>query len=289
MWSRTANEIQHSIRKVALPNGQRPMTKRTVEKGILFSAPMVRALLDNRKTQTRRIIDLDSLKVDIRGTVRGDGPFWKRQASGRCKAHIAGLGAVSVLSKDGDMLGVKPGEFDFVCPYFSGETYLENKGDELDQWRIRSEVGTRVYVKETFSLWSHSFESVGVEYAAGGDDKIVTFQDREKMPTLESICLKNRKGGRMKRPSIFMPKWASRIWLEITGVRIERLQDITEDDAKAEGVEIRPSAGIASNVCKGSPGPAQFEYYALWESINGKGSWDLNPWVWVYEFRRIKP
>ena len=76
------------------------------------------------------------------------------------------------------------------------------------------------------------------------------------------------------RPSIFMPRWASRITLEITQVRVERLQDITEEDAYNEGV----STLWENNV---------YAFRNLWNSINGPGSWDLNPWVWVIQFKRV--
>jgi hypothetical protein len=96
------------------------------------------------------------------------------------------------------------------------------------------------------------------------------------------------------RPSIHMPRAASRIQLEVTGVRVERLQDISEADAMAEGCDpYIPGEGIV-------PRPTRADDYAyrpqyvegyrqLWEDINGAGSWDANPWVWVVEFRRIKP
>jgi len=82
-------------------------------------------------------------------------------------------------------------------------------------------------------------------------------------------------------PSIHMPRWASRITLEVTGVRVERLQDISEADAMAEGA---PWAAC------GSPqeGSQKAGYARLWESINGPGSWDANPWVWVVEFKRVE-
>lgn len=93
------------------------------------------------------------------------------------------------------------------------------------------------------------------------------------------------RGGLLWRPSIHMPRWASRITLEITGVRVERLQDISAKDAIAEGVRVhedhhgKPSGSIYS--------PVQ-AYCDLWESINGHGSWDANPWVWVLEFKRVE-
>ncbi len=87
------------------------------------------------------------------------------------------------------------------------------------------------------------------------------------------------------RPSIHMPRWASRITLEITDIRVERLQEISYADAMAEGVpftELPPG--------QGRPDPLHRAKFAdLWESINGPGSWEANPWVWVIEFKRVTP
>lgn len=80
-----------------------------------------------------------------------------------------------------------------------------------------------------------------------------------------------------KRSSIFMPRWASRITLEITDIRVERLQDISEKDAIAEGVQ--------NTIYWREERPASICYSLLWESINGEGSWDASPWVWVIEFK----
>ena len=102
-----------------------------------------------------------------------------------------------------------------------------------------------------------------VEYRADGDD-----------------------GRKVWRPSIHMPRWASRITLEITSVRVERLQDISEGDAQAEGCALEcmtPTGGDSGSAIYGPGG-----YLALWESINGAGSWDANPWVWVVEFKRVE-
>ena len=108
------------------------------------------------------------------------------------------------------------------------------------------------------------------------------------------------------KPSIFMPRWASRITLDITRIRVERLQDITEEDAMAEGVDWKPTAGLAEFTAKKL-------YAQLWDSINGKPAprykpsgvqgpglpkaaritpksahpWESNPWVWVIEFKRL--
>lgn len=85
------------------------------------------------------------------------------------------------------------------------------------------------------------------------------------------------------RPSIHMPRLASRITLVVTDVRVERLQDITHGDVEAEGIQ-----------CEGAPAPGNLQkakhavqFIGLWESIHGRGSWDANPWVWVVEFERL--
>lgn len=86
---------------------------------------------------------------------------------------------------------------------------------------------------------------------------------------------------------IHMPKWACRLWLELTEVRVERLQEITEEDAKAEGCD---DGMIAYQATPGlRPASARVVYSRLWKSINGAGSWESNPWVWVLTFQRITP
>ncbi|HEU6454935.1 MAG TPA: hypothetical protein VN201_05685 [Roseateles sp.] len=87
------------------------------------------------------------------------------------------------------------------------------------------------------------------------------------------------------RPSMFMPRWASRITLQITGVRVERLKDIGARDAIAEGAQPEFPDPVVSQAC---PEDYVTGYRTLWESINGAGSWALNPWVWVVEFKRIE-
>ncbi len=127
----------------------------------------------------------------------------------------------------------------------------------------------------------------GIDWATGAGyavrypatDKIVEWVDGDDEVT--SRC----------KPSIHMPRWASRLTLEITAVRVERLQDISEADAIAEGVErvgdrfkqyMPMFDGSAYN-----PALAKSSYSQLWESINGPGSWAANPWVWVVSFRRV--
>jgi hypothetical protein len=187
------------------------------ERPILFSAPMVRALLDGMKTQTRRIAD-DFIGFAGSGqplTVRGGSPC------------------------------------EYVCPY--------------------GQPGDRLWVREAWK--AHSvFDNVPprdipktcVWYPA----------DSGYMP------------GSRARPSIHMPRWASRITLEIVSVRVERLQDISEADALAEGVSDTGSM-ITGDGANEISGPIA-EYAVLWESINGHRSWEANPWVWVVEFKRVE-
>lgn len=125
--------------------------------------------------------------------------------------------------------------------------------------------GSVIWVKETFGKQ---------------DDKIVY---RADMDGLEDEAYRQFFDW---KPSIFMPRWASRITLEVTAVKVERLNDISEEDVKAEGCTwddnlLPPRASGVS--------PSKRAYFWLWESINGKGSWAMNPWVWCYTFRRVKP
>jgi hypothetical protein len=93
------------------------------------------------------------------------------------------------------------------------------------------------------------------------------------------------------RPSIFMPRWASRITLEITGVRVERLQEISEEEAEAEGVYEhlgKPQVECDGQVRHFPDASFVRGYLSVWQSIHGPGSWDANPWVWVLEFRRVE-
>ena len=229
-----------------------------------MSAPMALAVYDDSKTQTRRIIK--NIRVRLPKTVCSDAIL------SMCKGHIPieckpGIykatmnqnGAVSVISADGRPLGVKPGEFNFVCPYADGETHLGDYGDNKKRWTITPK-DSRLWVKETFRLGHQSLAEPSVIYRA--DD--------------------NEVWGGPWKPSIFMPRKFSRITLELTGVRVERLQDISRGDCMAEGCPF-------PNIAMSQPNATdpQNWYSELWESINGKGSWDKNPFCWVIEFRRL--
>lgn len=201
------------------------------ERPILFSAPMVRALLAGTKTQTRRVVRY--AEPDL---VDADG--WPLRD----------------LAADG------AGEVRAACPY--GTT-----GDWL-------------WVRETCLAREQPDGLDGVQYLADQ-----AFREIDNTEDAADAWIKlNHYGGRGQGhvvPSIHMPRWASRLTLEVTAVRVERLQDISDADAFAEGIQQCADEGLTSD------GTARGTYRALWESINGPGSWDANPWVWVVEFRRI--
>jgi hypothetical protein len=191
---------------------------------ILFSAPMIVALLSGSKTQTRRVCKEMNAWVDqqCREVRTVDG--WPYHF---LKGAIAPIGKLnSPYGQPGDRLWVR-------------ENFAPNAGDEM-----------------AFQRWE--FDSSGpkpeIHFAADGGDPHIS----------------------RWRPSIHMPRWASRIQLEIVSVRVERLQDISYEDARAEGVSPLVWAGILIN-----------GYKALWEGINGAGSWDANPYVWVVEFKTV--
>lgn len=196
------------------------------ERPILFSGPMVRAILEGRKTQTRRIAkDRDGITVHPNGQVLERG-------------------------------GWLP---ELCCPY--------------------GKPGDRLWVKETFQMHT-TLAGIRVTYREGNADAWIELPE-----TWEGIPDDNHW-----RPSLFMPRWASRITLEIESVRVERIIEITAEDCIAEGIYQQGGQWIIDGSVTGL-GWMQPEgaYRELWESINGFGAWDANPWVWVIQFRRITP
>ena len=129
--------------------------------------------------------------------------------------------------------------------------------------------GDRLWVKETWKAW---------ERESDGLDHILYRADDAKVVIPNSIECADQIVGKFDcwHPSIFMRRWMSRITLEITGIRVERLQDISDADAQAEGFPYHPMQ---------LEGAKRRWYRELWESINGPGSWDVNPWVWVIGLR----
>lgn len=236
------------------------------ERPILFKGEMVRAILDGRKTQTRRVVNVDRLTVTLRGQVCGDMIFAGTKAHGKRAATMNRCGDVSVLADNGEWLGVKPGEFDFNCPYCDGSTFLLNENGK-QTWCIHPNPEQRLWVKETFAVMD------GAAYDDGKSDPCAVYRATDTSDFTDSLIAK-------WRPSIFMPRWASRITLEVVSVRVERLNDISLADVEAEGTpySLDPSMRPV--------GSRTEQYAALWDSINGKTyPWSSNPFVWVIEFR----
>lgn len=191
------------------------------ERPILFSAPMVRALLAGRKQQTRRILKPQPQMVQGKRIAPWEGD---------------GVTLMRLLEQTGKR-----------CPY--------------------GQPGDRLWVRESWGV-SPIYDNT---------------KPRDLKPRGMKVGYAADDGlrGCKTRPSIHMPRWAGRITLEVTGVRVERLQDISEADALAEGV-----SAILDEMRRATP---RCDFQALWQSINGPDSWAANPWVWVIEFKRIKP
>lgn len=207
------------------------------EKQILFSAPMVRAILDGRKTQTRRVV-----KKAIPDESFINAPY---------------NGFAFVGQFNGGTYTVP-----FLCPY--------------------GQPGDRLWVRETWQ----AYRQVNVEY--NECEEMESPKDRHH-GLYEPVYRADGKSQPNKWfPAIHMPRDCSRITLDITNVRVERLHDISEADALAEGVE-REGDGFRdylmpeTQVCA----TAKDSFLTLWQSINGPDSWAANPWVWVIEFKRV--
>lgn len=224
------------------------------ERPILFTGPMVRAILEGRKTVTRRVV---KPQPDFLGSmVDPNTPF---------KTLDAGLHAR------------------ITCPY--GEP-----GDRLwvrETWHVGKPHDKTAPADILAPLLAEG-RGITVLYTAGGWQSVGPAGREEPIyPDYQPLPDWAGKG----RPSIHMPRWACRILLEITAVRVERLQDISEEQALAEGVRGEPCdharQACADIGCWGDTAKGAFGF--LWESLNGEGSWAENPWVWVVEFKRVTP
>jgi hypothetical protein len=260
------------------------------ERPILFSAPMVRALLDGRKTQTRRIAKVPAIMG----------------------------GKVAITSPDESLIELDDGEFR------RGVFHYASTGALSGPYSLPIAAGDRLWVRETWAhyqtvnhvLRSHggAFSEVSdglAGYRADGHDTIEDFRDHVRLMSgcdLEAVEINGNKW----RPSIFMPRWASRLTLTVTDVRVQRLLEISEEDAVAEGIrftdfgmyqppgEMSVDGGKTFHKFKprqhdgwhwqetANPGEclgsASSAYCNLWNHINGDGSATANPWVAAYTF-----
>lgn len=171
------------------------------------------------------------------------------------------------------------GEPGFWIPFNAGQTMVRN-----EEMRIACPFGLkgdRLWVRETFRVHSRATDVATLVYKASQRQSWT--QQTHRVPA--SVCNKPAVIEKWT-PSIHMPRWASRITLEITGVRVERLQSINEDDARAEGVTWKSATqGVIAK--PGDVLSAKDDFSILWKSIYGEEAWQANPWVWVIEFQRV--
>lgn len=146
--------------------------------------------------------------------------------------------------------------------------------------------GDRIWVRETYRVHGKATDVATLVYRASVRNSWT--EQTHRVPV--EVC--NKPVSEKWTPSIHMPRWASRILLEITNVRVERLNDISECDAGAEGVppagSLLPDYPETFLTPKGDFAMAKVAFQRLWESIYGEESWNANPWVWVIEFKRIQ-
>jgi hypothetical protein len=230
------------------------------ERPILFAAPMVRAILEGRKTVTRRPVKGFQIPTEDTAIPVGDRQRWSAIGQRDPRYGFCVFGSTEAECAK-DLEEYAP------CPY-------GRRGD-------------RLWVRETFGLQ--------VRHYGGGAGEHIVY--RATNP--EAIYCKSAEGQEYPvkwKPSIHMPRHSSRILLEITEVRVERLQNISEEQAKAEGIIPHLRGGWhwhphdPRNVDDwhqfGFKSPA-FAFQDLW--IGTGGDWDSNPWVWVVEFKRVTP
>lgn len=292
------------------------------ERPIIFTGQSPALIRNDVKTMTRRVVNLDRLRVTLRRTVHSDIPGDGIRALG-AKTYPAQMnrnGAVSA-SIDGRLLGLKPGEFDFICPYADGETWLVDHGDRK-RWTIPPH-DSKLWVKEPWAAMDIFTGGVELDtprcigYRA--DQTALSFRDDLTSFVPDQYNWNWDSEEIRWRSPLYLYKWAACTWLRVTEVRVERVQDISVEDIVAEGVRVELNEGSDINNVKQ---PDDFErrteaqkeswyenmaravYIAkcdntdrlavkfadLWDSINTKRGygWDVNPWVWAITFERTE-
>lgn len=231
---------------------------------IIFSGPMVRALLAGTKFQTRRILNPQPRK-------------WEAQV----------IDITEPMLFDEDKPDKQWGQWETIWNFSA----LEGRGEpDREVWRPIKHypIGTRLWVRETWGVGNrpcpvHGWVD-GIEFRADCTD--------DDAPPLWDIIPADVESDSIAsgwRPSIFMPRWASRLTLTVTDVRVQRLQDISEDDAVAEGVDLERYVPVSDSAGLHSSGEAEptdpvEEYRHAWDRIHDAGAWQTNPWVAAYSF-----
>jgi hypothetical protein len=212
------------------------------ERPILFSAEMVRAILDGRKTQTRRVMKVQpwpDATIEV-------GPYHPHRIDRHGESQPGPVTFGAIWDHQDIVNG---GDAGLPCPYGKPGDYL--------------------WVRET---WAPLADCVVLNCA------YYRLDHEEARSSGSRVDVK-------WRPSIYMPRWASRITLRITDIRVERLQSVSHEDCEAEGC---PGGHGSIPGYPYSATPRE-HFQTLWNKINGPGAWEANPWVWVIRFERVKP
>lgn len=229
------------------------------ERGMIFNGEMVRALLSGRKTQTRR-----RMKVQ---PSEGFTPMnMALEPDYKARWYTPGIvdkeGYLQPASKE--VFGVANENEGYSCPFGA--------------------VGDRIWVREAFRVHSRATDVATLVYKAS--ERNSWTEQTHRVPV--AVCNKPATPEKWT-PSLHMPRWASRILLEITDVRVERLNSISQEDAQAEGLELTGWRPTYSDPDSGGEVITPYDNFAeLWSSIYGDESWQANPWVWVIEFKRVE-
>ncbi|ARN31388.1 TPA: hypothetical protein LUC54_003305 [Acinetobacter baumannii] len=205
------------------------------ERPIIFNTNMVKAILEGRKTQTRRPVKPQPLGHSLDSIL--DGKWLTKSFDG--------------------LLSPKIKDLPMHCPF--------------------GQIGDRLWVRETW----YQKGTIGRTYP-DAEDEFKFFPEKQAAYYADGLFAPWTS---IKRPSIHMPRWASRILLEITDIRVERLNELSEADAKAEGLDNSRSEAAIQIGWYELPVPA---FRRVWEWVYGQGSWKQNPWVWVIEFKVIQ-
>lgn len=242
------------------------------DRPIIFSAPMVRALLDGRKTQTRRILTPQMLRF-----FDGQGGSWRPD---KALLEHALTDVHNVRNIEGDIWTWSGRAFDYQAPA------------ERTTWfaHLHFTIGDRLYVRDSWAPLAYSRELGGSRACKIGEaDFAMMFDGHHQhkngrsQPGLKEYAAGAFDGVKWA-PSIHMPRWASRLTLIVTGVKVERLQDISYDDCVSEGIEQRWTCLNPATGSYAHDNDVQDNFCTLWKSINGAESWQANPWVVAVSF-----
>lgn len=238
------------------------------ENPIIMTGPSPIAILSHQKTETRRLVNTRRLRVRLPVDVENEGPRFgmlpQRVRAGAYPAELHRHGAVTISLAPDVSFGLKPGEFDFVCPYAPSSVTRLRAG----RWCLDPIGQQRLWVREPWSVPD------------------MTPDDVRPTPRHRVLYRADHDwAGQSWRSPMFMPRWASRTLLDVTGVAMERLQDIRWTSIRAEGISC-PEHDFPSGFCASECASLRACFAARWDELHGKRApWSQNPWVWAITFK----